>query len=190
MEKLNQIKEFIKPYRGVISFLLAMFIANIFWKLSIRGNEYGIDEILLWQMVDISGLFNIVTQHVSDLVYLILHGILGMDIKLQDLVFRFDTGENIRIVWGCSGMKQMFIFLIIMMLSYGSWKNKLWFIPLGILICHVVNILRISVLCLIAYSYPKHLELYHTYIFKYAFYGIIFLIWLVWNEKFSLIERK
>ena len=185
MEKLSRIKEFIKPYRGVICFLLAMFIANIFWKISIKGNEYGMSEILLWQIVDISGFFRIVTQQVSDSVYFILQGILGMDVSQNGLLLRFNTGENIGIIWGCSGIKQIFIFLIIMTFSYGSWKNKLWFIPLGILICYGVNVIRISVLCLIAYSYPNHLDLYHTYIFKYAFYGIIFLIWFGWNEKFG-----
>jgi len=185
MGKFDQVKEFIQPYRGIIRFLIAMFVANIVWKISIKGDESGMDAVLLWHIADISGFFNLVTQQISDSVYFILHRILGMDVYMNNFIVRFDTGEAIRIVWGCSGIKQIFIFLIIMLFSYGSWKHKLWFIPLGMLVCYGVNIVRITVLCLIAYSYPNQLDLFHTYIFKYVFYGIIFLIWLVWNERFG-----
>jgi len=191
MENLDKIKEFIEPYKGIIRFLLAMFVANIVWKISVTGNENGIDAVMLWQFIDISGFFHVITQQVSDSVYFILHRILGMDIKVNSyFMFRFDTGEMVHIVWGCSGVKQMFIFTVIMLFSYGSWKHKLWFIPLGVLICHGINIIRILVLCLIAYRYPNQLDLFHTYIFKYVFYGIIFLIWLVWNEKFGYEKIK
>ena len=190
MIKIDQVKEFIQPYKGIICFLIAMFVANIVWKISIKGEEHGLSEVLLWQMVDVSGFFHIITQQISDSVYFILHKILGMNIEMKDFVFLFDTGEAIRIIWGCSGIKQIFIFLIIMLFSYGSWKHKLWFIPLGMFVCYGINIIRIMVLCLIAYSYPNRLDLFHTYIFKYIFYGIIFLIWIVWNEKFGYEKKE
>ncbi len=190
MEKLGQVKKIIKPYMGIIRFLLAMFIANIVWKISITEDEHSVSEVLLWNFTDISGLFRLVTQQVSDTVYFVLHNLLGMNIIEHDFIFRFDTGAIIRIVWGCSGVKQMFIFTVIMLFSYGSWKHKLWFIPLGVLICHGVNIVRIVLLALIAYRYPAQVDLFHTYIFKYAFYGIIFLIWIVWNEKFGYEKIK
>jgi len=190
MEKLEQIKKIIEPYRGIIRFLLAMFIANIIWKISITEDEHSVGEVLLWNFADISGFFHIVTQQVSDSVYFILHKILGMNVTEHNFIFRFDTGKVIRIVWGCSGVKQMFIFTVIMLFSYGSWKHKLWFIPLGILVCHGINIIRILMLALIAYQYPSQLSLFHDYIFKYAFYGIIFLIWIVWNEKFGYERIK
>jgi len=190
MEKLEQIKKITEPYWGIIRFLVAMFVANIVWKISITGNENGVGAVLLWQWVDISGFFHIATQQVVDAVYFILHRILGMDVKVHNFLFQFDSGMPIRIVWGCSGVKQMFIFTVIMLFSYGSWKHKLWFIPLGILICHGVNIVRILVLTLITYQYPAQFDLFHTYIFKYAFYGIIFLMWLVWNEKFGYEKSR
>jgi exosortase family protein XrtF len=185
MKKLEQIKKIIEPYRGIIRFLLAMFIANMVWKISITEDEHSVGEVLLWNFADISGFFRIVVRQASDSVYFILHDVLGMNVIERNFIFRFDTGAIVRIVWGCSGVKQMFIFTVIMLFSYGSWKHKLWFIPGGILICHGVNILRILLLALIAYRYPAQMDLFHTYIFKYAFYGIIFLMWIVWNEKFG-----
>ena len=100
MGKFDQIKEFIDPYKGIIRFLIAMFVANIVWKISIIGDEYGAGEALLWNMADISGFFNMVTQQISDSVYFILHRILGMDVYVNNFIFRFETGEAIRIVWG------------------------------------------------------------------------------------------
>ncbi len=190
MEKLEQIKKIIEPYRGIIRFLLAMFIANIVWKISITEDEYSLSEVLLWNFADISGFFYIVARQVSDSVYFILHNVLGMNVMEHNFIFRFDTGAVVRIVWGCSGVKQIFIFTVVMLFSYGSWKHKLWFIPLGALICHSVNIVRILFLALIVYRYPSQFDLFHIYIFKYAFYGIIFLIWIVWNEKFGYERVK
>ena len=37
-------------------------------------------------------------------------------------------------------------------------------------------------------EYPDQFELWHEHILKYAFYGLIFLIWALWNEKF--VEKK
>jgi exosortase/archaeosortase family protein len=185
MEKLTQIKYVIEPYKAVIRFVMVLFLANIFWKLSVQGDSDGLGQVLLWGNIDISGFFTLITGNVADVVYYILHDILGMEIKRVDFIFRFETGKAIGIIWGCSGIKQIFIFTMILLFSYGSLKDKLWFIPLGILICYSVNILRILLLSLISYAYPEQVNFFHDYIFKYVFYGIIFLIWLVWNEKFG-----
>ncbi len=191
MTKSEQIKKIIEPYRGIIRFLIAMFLANIVWKISITGDENSINELFLWQFADISGIFRIVTQQASDTVYFILHNVLGMNLTVNKyFIFRLETGEVMRMVWGCAGVKQMFIFTVIILFSFGSWKHKLWFIPVGVLICHGINILRILLLALIVYRYPAQMDLFHSYIFKYAFYGIIFLMWLVWNEKFGYEKIK
>lgn len=67
-------------------------------------------------------------------------------------------------------------------LSTLNW-NKLWFIPLGLFLIHFINIARISAITAFMEFHPEWFEVLHTYIFKYLFYGILFLFWVFYIEK-------
>ena len=148
------------------------------------------NKLALQSSIDISSAFNAFTSFVVKISVFILSDVLNMNINVRGFTIFFDHGNPISIVWGCSGLKQMFIFSFILIFSFGSWKNKLWFVPIGLIICFFVNILRIIFLALIAYSYPNNLDLFHTYIFKYLFYAIIFIIFLIWEEKYGYASKK
>ena len=64
----------------------------------------------------------------------------------------------------------MFIFLIIMIFADGRWKNKLWFIPTGLLICFFINILRTTTLALIIKDHREIFPFMHHYVLKYLYY--------------------
>jgi exosortase/archaeosortase family protein len=70
----------------------------------------------------------------------------------------------------------------------GKIKNKLWFIPLGILIIHLTNIIRILALAIIAYKSPNYLEFNHNYTFTVSVYIIVFALWMIWTLYFSEIK--
>ena len=82
----------------------------------------------------------------------------------------------------------MCIFLVIMLCAQGKWRNKLWFIPLGLALCYAINILRTTSLILIIKSHYNLFPLMHLYILKYLFYILMFLIWVAWEEKFKNIN--
>jgi exosortase/archaeosortase family protein len=69
-----------------------------------------------------------------------------------------------------------------MLVARGDWKKKLWFIPLGIALCYVINIVRITAITLIVREHQDLFHLFHDFIFKYLYYGIIFLMWVFWEE--------
>lgn len=80
----------------------------------------------------------------------------------------------------------LFAFFSLFILAFPSGaKNKLWFIPLGILIIHVANLIRVMSLTLINFYNPEYLEFNHTYTFTIFVYGIIFALWMWW-VNFSL----
>jgi exosortase/archaeosortase family protein len=115
---------------------------------------------------------------------------LGQKILLIDgIILKYPNGHGIMVIWGCTGIKQTFIFLVIMLLAHGSWKNKLWFIPLGVFLCYIINIARITAITLIVKNNQELFHFYHDYVFKYFYYGLIFLIWLFWEEKIINKQR-
>lgn len=182
---LVSLKEDLSPYKGVISFFVVMMLSNLLWKLSISGFEEG-KQILLWKSFDITWIFEKALTAVCTLTNFVLRDILGMHYSfLENNVIHFGSGFFIQIVWECSGIKQIFIFTLILLFSFGSWKNKLWFIPLGACLCFFLNVLRVIILTEIVYAYPNLFVLFHSYILKYGFYFVVFMYWIWWNESFS-----
>jgi exosortase family protein XrtF len=89
----------------------------------------------------------------------------------------------------CNALTLFMFFALFVIAFPGSIKKKLWFIPLGIVIIHVTNVLRIIGLVTINYVAPKYIEFNHTYTFTILVYGIIFLLWMWW-VKSSLKENQ
>lgn len=85
----------------------------------------------------------------------------------------------------CDGVSIMAIFFIFVAAYPGSQLHKLWFIPIGILLIHFINIIRVASLTLICLYTPEYLEFNHNYTFTLIVYGFVFLLWMTWVNKFS-----
>jgi exosortase/archaeosortase family protein len=106
----------------------------------------------------------------------------GSDTIVTGNVYFIGEGTRISIIWGCTGIKQLFIFSGIMICYFGPWKKKLWYIPTGCVILTVYNIIRIGSIVLLTKGHGERFDSLHNGIFRYIYYGIIFLIWLYWEE--------
>jgi exosortase family protein XrtF len=85
----------------------------------------------------------------------------------------------------CNGISLFAVFTIILACFPGPWKTKLWYIPLCLLFIHVLNVLRISALAMIVYHSPSSLDFNHTYTFQVIIYGLMFLLWMNWVNRYS-----
>ena len=85
----------------------------------------------------------------------------------------------------CSGASLFALFTGFVIAYPGPWKRKLWFIPLGLVTIHIINVLRIVSLCLIVLQSPEYLDFNHNYTFTILVYGYVFLLWYLWALKFS-----
>ena len=121
-------------------------------------------------------------------VFLSLFGVdTYIDIE-SDHVVLFMDGGNYRGIWvgdECNGFKLFSIFAIFILAFPGNWKKKLWFIPLGLLIVHIANVIRVGGLVLINNYYPRFLDFNHLYTFTIFVYGIIFLLWYWYAKKIA-----
>jgi exosortase/archaeosortase family protein len=93
---------------------------------------------------------------------------------------------TVLVVWGCTAIKQSFIFLCIMLITPGPEKHKFWYIPLGLILIYFINVFRIFAITLICKDYPQYFYFLHYYLFKYIFYVLIFFIWIFWEEKINM----
>ncbi len=116
----------------------------------------------------------------------VIESIIGYDIVREGFLIRFQEGGGLLVDESCSAVKWFAHFLVMMLLFPGPWKHKLWFIPMGILITHAVNIIRIAGLAVVLMNKHTAFDFYHDYVFRPFFYFVLFLMWVVWVEYFFL----
>ncbi|GAB4319021.1 MAG: hypothetical protein Kow00127_11150 [Bacteroidales bacterium] len=90
----------------------------------------------------------------------------------------------------CSGLKQFYQWFFLMILYPGPWKHKAWFIPFGLLIIHLVNVMRIIGMILVTIHLSEYWDFMHDYVMRPFFYVVMFLLWVWWNEKFYLKSKQ
>ena len=87
---------------------------------------------------------------------------------------------------GCLGRNLMGLFVGFIISYPGIIRKKLWYIPLGLVLITIINILRISGLAYIMVCCPEHMDINHHVIFKYTVYVLIFLMWYIWIQKINI----
>ena len=95
-----------------------------------------------------------------------------------------------RVVEGCNALSVMILFVSFVVAFRGSLKNTVLFIVSGILIIHILNIIRIGLLTMALIRYPQFEHVLHGVIFPAVIYGIVFLLWVIWVNKFSVHAGK
>lgn len=112
-------------------------------------------------------------------------------VKAEIVVSRIDPyigissdNKNILSVYeGCNGANVAIIF-IAFLLSFGNPSNKLlWFIPVGLLVIHLTNLFRITLLFFVSVKLPGFMYFAHKYLFTAIIYIITFFLWYIWIDK-------
>jgi len=170
-------------YSGVIYFAIILIVAHFLWKLLVVGDESN--AFVTFLGIDISAPFRFMVLHITLVCNKILN-ILGFDsiLKSRNNIWFPDVQRGIRIVWGCTAIKQSYVFICIIAFYRGAWKNKLWFIPAGLIVIYLFNIFRISIIAIVSNSHPDWFYFVHEILLKLLFYFVIFLLWVLWEEKF------
>lgn len=186
-DKIMKIWKKTAPFHGVLYFCVILLCSHFFWKFTIKGDEEG--QVVTFFGKNISFPFIFMTDHVSNVVMYFLQ---WFDISpyLDAHTISYSSNNAIEIVWSCTALKQMYIFFCIIAFYMGSWKQKLWYIPAGLFIIYAFNILRITIIAVVVKNHPNAVPFLHEYLLKYLFYGVIFLMWVYWNEKFVRKQAK
>ena len=184
----------LEPYKDVIIFVIALFVSNGIWKLCVHGDEDNIAVTLLG--LDVTAFFQWCSEITAEAVFWVVSLFRDTVHLINGHYIRFDSGAGTIVVWSCSGLKQMFIWMCLILTVPGTsnikhqtsnnhslWLHKLWFIPFGWLVCYAFNILRISLIALLIEFHPAWFPFLHEWLFKYLFYAMLFGLWVIFVEK-------
>lgn len=95
-----------------------------------------------------------------------------------------------RVVEGCNALSVIILFVSFVIAFKGKFRTTILFLFCGILLIHLLNILRIALICIALLKYPQHQHLLHGVLFPLFIYGVVFLLWVVWVNKFSVYASK
>ncbi len=175
----------------LLIFTIALVIANYFWKWTVTGDEGT--GLVTWFGLNISAPFRWMAANITDTVFAIVSLFRDSLHQVGDYALRFDNGVGTRIVWGCTPMKQCFIWLALIAstrtIARMGW-HKLWVIPAGWLLIYGINILRISAITLLIEFHPDWFHMLHDYVFKYLFYGIMFALWWLYAAQLATPRKQ
>lgn len=90
-----------------------------------------------------------------------------------------------RVVEGCNALSVIILFAAFIVAFKGNWKKTVVFILAGAILIHILNIVRIGLLSIALLHYPEHEHILHGVIFPAVIYGVVFLLWILWVNKFS-----
>ena len=87
----------------------------------------------------------------------------------------------------CDGLSLFILFTAFLVVFKGKWWFKLLFTGIGILVIHLLNVIRVVSLALIVKYYPESLDFHHSYTFTLFVYGCIFLLWML---RIKIYQQK
>ena len=95
-----------------------------------------------------------------------------------------------RIVEGCNALSVIILFVAFVVAFSGKWIQTIAFILFGSILIHIMNVLRIAILSIALYYHPDYESLLHGVIFPLIIYGFVFVLWVIWVNKFSYYAQK
>ncbi len=97
----------------------------------------------------------------------------------------YDGNYVARIIEGCNAVSVMILFTAFVVAFAGPLRSTAIFIVSGCIVIHVLNIARIALLAAAIHKYPEHEHFLHGVIFPLFIYGVVFMLWVIWVNRFS-----
>lgn len=174
----------INEFKPTIFFLLKFvgifIIGNLLYGVYITSYEPTVDPL---------------THSVTAQTAIVLN-VCGYPVQVEDRATKptsdisyLGTGK-LAVYEGCNGINTMIIFVAFVVAFGPTSRAMLWFIPLGLVLIHFVNLLRITLLFLVSEHIPKAMYFTHKYFFTAIIYVVIFCLWLWWVRVYAKVGLK
>ncbi|MBD0724080.1 exosortase family protein XrtF [Flavobacterium sp. L1I52] len=177
-------KKYLILYRPFLVFLAKFFLTYAVLTLIYQGYLSRFDGS------SVDSITHFVAENTKQLLHLF-----GVDFRLKEV---FQTGfitlfynqqAVARMIEGCNAVSVIILFAAFIVAFSGKKRTTLIFILAGSFFIYVLNVVRIALLCSALYWFPDHEGLLHEIVFPLFIYGVVFVLWVIWVNKFSLYVR-
>ncbi len=177
-------KNIFESFKTTIYFIVVLLFVHTIWKFGfVEDIDFRGNKILLFYGFDVTSFFSVFTDWLVSSVYWLLSVFSSAAFAVKNHSIELvSQGESIGIVWSCTGIKQA-IFFILLVLCYPKQSlHKIWFIPAGVAVVFLINILRITGIVWLCDVNMNNFETLHE-LSKYIFYAILYGMWILWDWK-------
>jgi exosortase family protein XrtF len=166
-----------KPFLIFIgTFFSAYILLTVLYKFYL--NSFNVN--------DVDGITTIVSRNVEKVMQLFSSDII-IQKSLSHPYFEvwFNKEYTIRIVEGCNAISVIILFVSFIIAFSGKFKETLLFILTGSFLIYILNVFRIAILTVLLFHFPENEHILHGVLFPLIIYGLVFILWVFWVNKFS-----
>ena len=161
--------------RAVTQFVVTAFLLYVIWFLFydyyLLKESKWVHELIIFETKISSKLINVFSSH-------------DRFASSGNMIY-CNGARLLRVGEECSGMVLFALFSGFIVCYPGPIKHKLWYVPLGICLIFLLNIIRMVALSINYKYYKSSFAFNHHVTFTYTVYAFIFILWVVWLNKFG-----
>ena len=173
--KAVQLAEFKPTIFFLVKFIGLYLVANLLYGYYITSFEPKPDPVT-----------RVVAEQTAFVLRIYGEEVVIFDSPRKPTTSLVNEGRGIIAVFeGCNGLNTIIIFMAFLFAFGPMSRNVLWFMPLGIVIIHLVNLLRVGMLFFVSKYMHEYLYFTHKYLFTAILYFVIFALWIIWVKYYS-----
>ncbi len=108
---------------------------------------------------------------------------LGYEVTHTGYDITVNGTHSLHIAEPCNGLDFFGLFICFILAFPTTIKEKLKFLPIGLLTIHVLNMIRINLLIFNYYHFRTSFDFNHKVTFNLIVYGIMLVMWVLWTRK-------
>jgi exosortase family protein XrtF len=155
-------------YREIVVFVAKAMAVYVLWYLLYH----------LWLLPD-GRLDELLSRNIVAVTATMLK-ITGYEVFAFDRIVGISLANGLEIIDGCNGIETIGLFFGFVMAYPGHAVKRWLFIPTGILIIYLANVVRIYLLAIVQYHWYSGFQVIHDYTFNLIFYLVVFALWAIW----------
>src|SRR5690606_33982005 len=94
-----------------------------------------------------------------------------------------------RVVAGCTAISVHLLSASFIVAVSSQFKTTFFDVLAGSGLIYTFKLLHIGLLSMGLYHYPSEKEILHTVVFPAIIYGMVFLLWVFWVNRFSKLKH-
>jgi exosortase family protein XrtF len=177
------LKKYLSIYKPFLLFLSKFFISYLILTLIYQLYLGSFDK----KTFEVDTFTQLVARQTVDLLRFANQNASTQASKTEPCMnFYYNKVFSSRVIEGCNALSIIILFIAFVIAFSGKWKDTAIFCISGSLLIHCMNIIRIALLNVATVCYKEQEVLLHDVFFPTFIYGVVFILWVIWINKFSI----
>lgn len=172
---MSLLREFRPALMFLAKFVVLYFAGNTLYGLYVESYDNTPD-----------GITRLVTSQTSSVLNAVGYDTSFYDVAGEPKIALVNATDVVLYVFeGCNGVNVIIVFAAFLFAFGGRLRRFLIFLPLGVFIIHLFNLLRVSLLFYLAQTNSTQFYYYHKYLFTATLYVVVFGLWYLWVTRLN-----